>query len=144
MAQDRALATAIRNFQRIKNEAQIQDYMDHFLQDLMDLCVHPPTGPGDDELPEWEFEVNEDNVAFKDAMKKYHALKEYFLKNWMSKQWLRMSTTLLLALFLTILVSVLDGPRPPWGANARPQQRKQLRGERLQGFRRSLSWTSEE
>lgn len=146
MAQDKALAAALREFQRVKDETEISDHKKHFYDDLLKLCIYPPKGPGDAEIPEWDFEVNEGDATYKTGMEKFKHLKAYFKKNWLTPQWIRASSnpTFSCAAFLTVTLSVLDRSRSTGRADPRQHQREQLRRECLQGLRWGFPWSQEE
>lgn len=119
-AQDKALACAIRELQRVKTEGEIDDYKQHFFDDLLKLCLDPPTGEGGDVLAEWDFAINEGDKAFKSAMDKFNSLKAYFVKNWLTPQWMRTHVTFSTCSLSNCFDSVLDRPWPPRRADSRP------------------------
>lgn len=90
LAQEKSLASSIREFQRVKDYSEVIDYKAEFYKELLELFVHPPDDSNAPEIPIWDFEVHEDDgTTYDTALEKFRAFRTYFEKNWMSAQWLR-------------------------------------------------------
>lgn len=89
LEQEKAMAEAVQDFQRVKQSSEIIDYKVYFLQAVKDLCLNPPHGPGDTDLVEWGVGRDGHDTFIEPGLKKYEALAIHLEAEWLSPRWLR-------------------------------------------------------
>lgn len=86
VAQNRALASTVLEFQRLKNYSEVLDYEDYFFRQLLKLVIKSTNDP--EHARPNEPDMNECDKIF-EVVEQYETLKGHFQTQWLSPQWLR-------------------------------------------------------